>query len=54
MRILSVRRAFEVDHSSSTYEFFSFYRLTPEQRESVRSLTGESPRRHLRFHYWGV
>lgn len=53
MRILSVRRAFEADHSSSSYEFFTFDRLTTEQREAVQSLTGESPRRHLRFHYWG-
>jgi hypothetical protein len=53
MRILSVRRAFEADHSSSSYEFFAFNRLTPEQQEAVKSLTGESPRRHLRFHYWG-
>jgi hypothetical protein len=53
MRILSVRRSFEADHSSSSYEFFAFDRLTPEQREAVQSLTGESPRRHLRFHYWG-
>jgi hypothetical protein len=53
MRILSVRRSFEADHSSSSYEFFAFDRLTPEQREAVRGLTGESPRRHLSFHYMG-
>ena len=53
MRILSVRRGFEADHSSSTYEFFALDRLTPEQRATVQDLTGESPRRHLRFHYWG-
>jgi hypothetical protein len=53
MRILSLRRGFDADHSSSTYEFFALDRLTPEQREAVRSLTGESPRRHLSFHYVG-
>jgi len=53
MRFLSVRRSFEADHSSSTYEFFALERLTPEQRATVQDLTGESPRRHLRFHYWG-
>jgi hypothetical protein len=53
MRILSVRHAFDADHSSSTYEFFSFDRLTAEQKEAVRALTGESARRHLRFHYRG-
>jgi len=53
MRILSVRQSFEADHSSSSYEFFAFDRLTPEQRAAVQNLTGESPRRHLRFHYQG-
>jgi hypothetical protein len=53
MRILSMRRGFEADHSSSTYRFFAFNRLTPEQRAAVQSLTGESPRRHLSFHYVG-
>lgn len=53
MRILSVRRSFEADHSSSSYEFFAFDRLTAEQREAVQSLIGKSPRRHLRFHYRG-
>ncbi len=53
MRILSLRRVFDADHSSSTYEFFALDRLTPEQRAAVQNLTGESARRHLRFHYWG-
>jgi len=53
MRILSLRRGFEADHSSSTYEFFALDRLTAEQRAAVRELTGESPRRHLSFHYMG-
>jgi hypothetical protein len=53
MRILSLRRGFEADHSSSTYEFFALDRLTPEQRAAVRELTGESPRRHLSFQYMG-
>jgi hypothetical protein len=53
MRIISLRRGFEADHSSSTYEFFALDRLTPEQRAAVRDLTGESPRRHLSFHYMG-
>jgi hypothetical protein len=53
MRILSIRRAFDADHSSSSYEFFSFDRLTEEQHAAVRELTGESGRRHLRFHYVG-
>jgi hypothetical protein len=53
MRILSIRRGFEADHSSSSYEFFALDRLTPEQRAAVRELTGESGRRHLRFHYMG-
>jgi hypothetical protein len=50
MRILSVRRGFEADHSSSTYEFFALDQLTPEQRAAVQELTGRSPRRHLEFH----
>lgn len=53
MRILSIRQGFDADHSSSTYEFFALSRLTPEQRAAVQNLTGESPQRHLRFHYWG-
>jgi hypothetical protein len=53
MHILSVRHAFEADHSSSTYEFFALDKLTPEQRAAVQELTGESPRRHLRFHHGG-
>jgi hypothetical protein len=53
MRILSIRRAFDGDHSSSSYEFFAFDRLTAEQRAAVRALTGGSARRHLRFHYQG-
>ena len=53
MRILGIRRAFEADHSSSSYEFFALDKLTPEQRAAVQALTGESPRRHLRFHYMG-
>ncbi|MCP4536723.1 MAG: hypothetical protein GY832_06215 [Chloroflexi bacterium] len=53
MRILSLRRGFEADHSSSSYEFFALDKLTSEQRESVQKLTGESARRHLRFHYMG-
>ena len=53
MRILSIRRGFEADHSSSSYEFFALDKLTPEQRAAVQELTSESGRRHLRFHYWG-
>ena len=53
MRILSIRQGLNADHSSSTYEFFALDQLTSEQREAVQRLTGESPRRHLRFHYWG-
>jgi hypothetical protein len=53
MRILSIRHTYDGDHSSSSYEFFSFDRLTAEQRAAVRELTGESARRHLRFHYMG-
>jgi hypothetical protein len=53
MRILSVRRGFEADHSSSSYEFFALGKLTPEQRAAVQKLTGESPHRHLSFHYQG-
>ncbi len=53
MRILSSRRNFDADHSSSTYEFFALNRLTPEQREAVEDLTGETARRHLHFKYWG-
>jgi hypothetical protein len=53
MRILSLRRGFEADHSSSSYEFFALDKLTSEQREAVQALTGESARRHLRFHYMG-
>jgi hypothetical protein len=53
MRILSVRRSYQADHSSSSYEFFALDQLTSKQREAVHSLTGESPRRRLRFHYRG-
>jgi hypothetical protein len=53
MRILSIRRSFDGDHSSSSYEFFAFDRLTEGQRAAVRELTDESARRHLRFHYQG-
>jgi len=53
MRVLSIRQGLNADHSSSTYEFFAIERLTPEQRAAVQELTGESPRRHLSFHYWG-
>ena len=44
MRILSIRHTFDADHSSSSYEFFSFDRLTAEQRAAVSELTGESAR----------
>ena len=53
MQILSQRRGFEADHSSSTYEFFALNPLTSEQRTAVKQLTGESPHRHLHFHYIG-
>ena len=53
MRILSIRQGLNADHSSSTYEFFAHDRLMPQQRAAVQELTGESPRRHLSFHYWG-
>jgi hypothetical protein len=53
MRILSVRRAFEADHSSSSYEFFACDRLTTEQRGGGRRGPAAPPPRHLRFHYWG-
>jgi len=53
MRILSIRRSYEADHSSSSYEFFAFDQLTAPQRATVRELTGESARQHLRFHYQG-
>jgi hypothetical protein len=53
MHILSLRHSFEADHSSSSYEFFALTRLTPEQHAAVQNLTGESPRRHLSFHYVG-
>ena len=53
MRILSMRRGFDADHSSSTYHFFAIDRLTAGQRQAVQALTGESARRRLRFHYGG-
>lgn len=53
MRIISLRQGFDADHSSSTYEFFALNKLTAEQRAAVEALTGESPRRHLQFHYQG-
>ncbi|MBN1247394.1 MAG: hypothetical protein JXC32_07030 [Anaerolineae bacterium] len=53
MRILSLRRGFEADHSSSSYEFFALDKLAPEQRQAVQDLTGEAARRRLRFHYLG-
>lgn len=53
MRILSIRHGFEADHSSSSYEFFALGKLTPEQRAAVEKQIGESPRRHLSFHYQG-
>lgn len=53
MRILSMRRGFDADHSSSTYEFFALQRLTPEQRAAVEKLTGSRASRHLTFHYKG-
>lgn len=53
MKILSVRREFDADHSSSTYEFFALERLTAKQRQAVNALTGKSARRHLQFHYQG-
>ena len=53
MRILSIRRSFDADHSSSSYEFFAFGRLTAEQSAAVQALTGESARRHLIFRYQG-
>ena len=53
MRILSIRHSFDADHSSSSYEFSSFDRLTAEQCAAVSELAGESGRRRLRFHYVG-
>lgn len=53
MRIWSIRRSFDADHSSSTYEFFALDNLTQEQEHAVRALTGEPARRHLEFQYKG-
>lgn len=53
MHILSTRRSFDADHSSSSYEFFAYNPLSKEQREAVRTLTGKSARRHLQFQYMG-
>lgn len=53
MRILSIRRGYDADHSSSTYEFFSLNGLTSEQYDAVEKLTGQSASNHLIFNYRG-
>ncbi len=53
MQILSLRRSFDADHSSSSYEFFALKALTTDQRAAVQRLTGGSAGRHLSFHYQG-
>jgi hypothetical protein len=53
MEILSLRRSFDADHSSSSYEFFALKALTTDQRATVQRLTGGSAGRHLSFHYQG-
>ena len=53
MKIISMKRGFDADHSSSTYEFYALKPLKSKQREAVQGLTGESPKRRLHFHYVG-
>jgi len=36
MRIISVRRGFDADPSSSSHEFFALQKLTPDQRAAVQ------------------
>ncbi len=54
MKIISLKRGFEADHSSSSYEFFALNPLTPDQRKAIQKLTGKSLRgRRLALKYMG-
>ncbi len=56
MEILSIRRGFEFDHSSTNYEFFSYDRtLTDKERKKVSKYSSRSRpgTRRARFQYHG-
>ncbi|MHA1130298.1 MAG: hypothetical protein ACTSQI_14220 [Candidatus Helarchaeota archaeon] len=56
MRIISIRKGFQCDHSSSSYEFFSSERaLTDEERRKVARYSSRSRpgTRKATFHYDG-
>jgi len=56
MRILTIRRGFQADHSSTSYEFFAVDNaLTPSQRGSVANLSSRAnpTKRRVSFIYHG-
>lgn len=54
MRIVSMRRTFESDHSSSSYEFYALRSLSDAEKRAVQRLSGETARgRKLEIHYGG-
>jgi len=49
-----MRRTFESDHSSSTYQFCALRRLSDAEKKAVAKLSGETARgRRLKIHHWG-
>ncbi|PIV52650.1 MAG: hypothetical protein COS17_08155, partial [Elusimicrobia bacterium CG02_land_8_20_14_3_00_37_13] len=56
MRILSIRKGFQADHSSTSYEFFAIDKpLTRSERENVAKLSSRArpTKRRVSFIYHG-
>ena len=49
-----MRRTFESDHSSSSYEFYTPRSLSDAEKKAVKRLSGETAKgKHLKVHLWG-
>ena len=54
MRMVSVRRTFESDHSSSSYEFYALRSLSDAEKKAVQRLSGKrASGRKLEIQYMG-
>ena len=54
MRIISMRRTLESDHSSSSYEFYALQPLSDTAKRAVKRLSGKPAKgRLLEIQYWG-
>lgn len=53
MRIISIKRQFESDHSSSTYRFYTRKKLSEEKKKEIEKLTGRKGGGKLEIKYSG-